>query len=125
MGPVKSTIMLHKKLLYLCISLLAPGSAMALEGDKALPAAAQRKVGYETDVLPILERSCYSCHKGVKHKGDFRLDRKSTALRGGESGKALRPGKSAESLLIRSSMGLMLLVFSCLCLFYYYLSAFR
>ncbi len=105
MSPAGSTIMLHKKLLYLCISLLATAPGLALEGDKALPAAAQRKVGYETDVLPILERSCYSCHQGVKHKGDFRLDRKSSALRGGESGKALVPGKSAESLLIHLVAG--------------------
>ncbi len=105
MGPVRSTSMLHKKILYLFTSLLAMGSALALEGDKALPAATGKKVSYEADVLPILERSCYSCHRGVKHKGDFRLDRKSSALRGGESGKALLSGKSAESLLIHLVAG--------------------
>ena len=85
--------MFHKKYLCLCFSLFAGVSALAGEGEKNLPPAAQRKVGYEADVKPILERSCYGCHAGVKHKGDFRLDRRSTALRGGESGKVLRPGK--------------------------------
>ena len=93
--------MFHKNLLYSSLSLFACVCALAGEGDKVLPPAAQRQVGYEADVKPIFERSCYGCHEGVKHKGDFRLDRKSTALRGGESGKALLPGESAESLLIR------------------------
>ena len=92
--------MFHKNLLYLSLSLFACVCALADEGDKALPPPAARKVSYETDVKPILERSCYRCHQGVKHKGDLRLDRKSAALRGGESGQVLLPGKSAESRLI-------------------------
>ena len=92
--------MFHKTLLGSSLSLLACVCAVAGEGDKTLPPAAVRKVSYETDVKPILERSCYRCHQGVKHKGDLRLDRKSAALRGGESGRVLLPGKSAESRLI-------------------------
>ena len=39
--------------------------------------------------------------------GEFRLDRKTDALRGGGSGvPAIVPGKSAESLLIRYVAGL-------------------
>ena len=92
--------MFHKTLLCSSLSLFACVCAVADEGDKTLPPAAARRVSYETDVKPILERSCYRCHQGVKHKGDLRLDRKSAALRGGESGRVLLPGKSAESRLI-------------------------
>jgi len=77
----------------------------AEDASAGLPPAVDRKVSYEADVKPLLERSCYRCHQGGKHKGDLRLDRKSAALRGGESGKVLLAGKSAESLLIHLVAG--------------------
>ena len=92
--------MFHKLILFLGAAFSAAVCLSAEEGAAGLPPAADRKVSYEADVKPLLERSCYRCHKGVKHKGDLRLDRKSAALRGGESGKVLLAGKSAESVLI-------------------------
>ncbi|MDE0737896.1 MAG: DUF1553 domain-containing protein [Planctomycetota bacterium] len=92
--------MFYKIILFLGAAFFAAVCLPAEEGAAGLPPAADRKVSYEADVKPLLERSCYRCHKGVKHKGDLRLDRKSAALRGGESGKVLLAGKSAESVLI-------------------------
>ena len=92
--------MLHKIILFLGAAFLSASGLRAEESSAGLPPAVDRKVSYEADVQPLLERACYRCHKGVKHKGDLRLDRKSAALRGGESGKVLLSGKSAESVLI-------------------------
>ena len=97
--------MFHKIILFLGAAFFAAACLPAEEGAVGLPPAVDRKVSYEADVKPLLERSCYRCHKGVKHKGDLRLDRKSAALRGGESGKVLLAGKSAESVLIHLVAG--------------------
>src|SRR5436190_5087251 len=70
-----------------------------------LPPATQRPVDYAKDIQPILAGSCYECHGGQKQKGSLRLDQKSAALKGGESGPVLVPGKSAESLLIQAVAG--------------------
>ena len=46
------------------------------------------------------------CHGPEKQKADLRLDLKAFAMRGGESGKVIEPGKSAESRLIHLVAGL-------------------
>jgi len=97
--------MFHKIIFFLCAAFFFAAGLRAEDVSPGLPPAADRKVSYEADVKPLLERSCYRCHQGVKHKGDLRLDRKSAALRGGESGKVLLAGKSAESVLIHLVAG--------------------
>jgi hypothetical protein len=65
-------------------------------------AADQPAVDYQRDVLPVLRESCYKCHDGRKRESGFRIDVRSAALRGGESGKpAIVPGHSAKSELVR------------------------
>ena len=59
---------------------------------------------YQRDVLPILSRRCYECH-AEKRKGGLRLDRRADALRGGDAGPVILPGKSRESRLIRFVSG--------------------
>ena len=63
------------------------------------PAAAT--VDFARDVRPILEANCYACHGPEKQKSDFRLDDRAAALRGGNEGKAIEPGKAGESDLIK------------------------
>ncbi len=50
-------------------------------------------------VAPILANHCLECHDSVVKEGGLDLSRKSAAFAGGESGKAIVHGKSAESLL--------------------------
>jgi mono/diheme cytochrome c family protein len=65
-------------------------------------AAADTKVDFERDIQPILAGRCYECHGEKKQKSEFRLDNKTDAMRGGESGKpAILPGNSAASPLIQ------------------------
>ena len=55
---------------------------------------------FEKEVRPLLAGRCLACHGPEKHKGDLRLDARSTALAGGGSGPAVVPGKPDESLLV-------------------------
>ena len=61
---------------------------------------------YLKDIQPLLAERCYQCHGLEKQKGGLRLDVKSKALEGGDSGVAILPGKGANSLLIKLISGL-------------------
>ncbi|MBI1785734.1 DUF1549 domain-containing protein, partial [Candidatus Sumerlaeota bacterium] len=63
-------------------------------------AAADKPVDFSRDVRPILQSRCYSCHGPEKQKNGLRLDSREALLAGGDTGPAVTPGKSAESLLI-------------------------
>jgi ankyrin repeat protein len=63
--------------------------------------APTRLVDYERDVKPILANNCYSCHGEEVQQSGLRLDRRQPALRGGDYGPVIVPGKSGESKLIR------------------------
>ena len=53
-------------------------------------------------VQPIFDAKCASCHGPEKQKGDFRLDQKDAALKGGKSGHAaIKPGDPMASHLIK------------------------
>ena len=54
---------------------------------------------FEQDVRPILSGKCFSCHGEKRQESGLRLDRRETALKGGDHGALLVPGKSAVSLL--------------------------
>ena len=58
-----------------------------------LPPASTRTVDYRRDVQPVLARNCYGCHGPQKQKGGLRLDRKTEALAGGDSGPSVRAGQ--------------------------------
>ncbi|HTU26071.1 MAG TPA: PSD1 and planctomycete cytochrome C domain-containing protein [Pirellulales bacterium] len=74
---------------------------------EAIPAAraaeastAADKIDFRRDVRPILAEHCFKCHGPEQQESDFRLDRRDEALRGGENGVAIVPGKAGESLLL-------------------------
>lgn len=58
-------------------------------------------VDFETQVRPILESACLSCHDEDSAEGDFRLDTSAAMLAGGGEGPAVVPGKPEESLLYK------------------------
>src|SRR5687768_17878450 len=58
-------------------------------------------VDFVRDVRPIFRDSCVSCHSAAKKKGQLRLDSRSAAMKGGMAGKAILPGKGAESPLVK------------------------
>src|SRR5437667_9878279 len=66
-----------------------------------MPPPANLKIDYEKDVQPILAQKCYSCHGEEVQQSGLRLDRRQPALRGGDYGPVIIPGKSTDSKLIR------------------------
>src|SRR6185436_18254089 len=85
--------------LLVLVLLLSP--AAVGQDDPAAAKLFQEKVG------PILTARCYKCHSAdaPKPKGGLRLDSRDAALKGGDTGPALVPGKPAESLLIKAVNG--------------------
>ena len=82
----------------------SPLAAGPLDLSK-IPPAADRKVDYIKDIQPIFEENCYKCHGKEKQESAFRLDEKSEALKGGDHGPDIVPGKGQESLLIHALTG--------------------
>jgi mono/diheme cytochrome c family protein len=78
--------------------LLFAAASVARGDGGATPTA---PVDFARDIKPVLEARCVSCHGPAKQRGGFRLDRKSDALKGGDSGPAIRPGKSNNSPLLQ------------------------
>jgi hypothetical protein len=55
--------------------------------------------GEFAEVAAILKRHCHACHGPQKQKSGLRLDRRADALKGGDSGPALKANDSNASLL--------------------------
>ncbi len=57
---------------------------------------------FERKIRPILVEHCYSCHssEGKQIEGGLRVDSREALRRGGESGPAVLPKQSSDSLLI-------------------------
>ena len=85
----------------LCLGLGYPA-----RGQKTLPPPADRTVDFDSDIRPLFQKFCDSCHGPQKQLSGFRLDREGDVLRGGDSGKAFEPGQSADSLLVKYIAGL-------------------
>ncbi len=78
----------------------------ALVGAQSSPSQAVPPVSFTTDVRPILERSCLSCHGDAVQMGKLDLRSREGALRGGTRGSDLIPGDSGGSRLYRRVAGL-------------------
>ncbi|MFO0808519.1 MAG: DUF1549 domain-containing protein [Gemmataceae bacterium] len=82
---------------------MTPTFAFLLLAPAADPPA--RKVDFAADVRPIFAKHCFACHGPSKQKSGFRLDVRADALAGGDGGKAILPGKAADSPLVRYVSG--------------------
>src|SRR5439155_26620538 len=60
-------------------------------------------VDFEKEILPVLKNNCLACHNQTKAKADLVLETPKTILKGGESGPAIVPGKSSDSLLLKAA----------------------
>jgi hypothetical protein len=57
---------------------------------------------FESKIRPLLAAKCYRCHGPEKQRGGLRLDSREAALRGGDSGPAVVPGKPKEGFLLQA-----------------------
>ena len=71
-----------------------------------LPPAATTTADYTRDIQPLFANHCLKCHGPEKQKGGLRLDVKLAALKGGDDGKVILPGRSADSRLVHLVAGL-------------------
>lgn len=87
-------------------------SAAAVAAETGAPAPAAKgiqithlqrttPVDFEKEVLPLLRNNCLACHNRTKAKADLVLESPADILKGGESGPAVVPKKSADSLLLK------------------------
>lgn len=78
----------------------------------AMPIAAQQPiaiatfnrdtpVSFEKEIVPIFQKNCLACHSASEANGELVLESPQAMLKGGDSGPAIVPGKSAESLLLQ------------------------
>jgi mono/diheme cytochrome c family protein len=72
-------------------------------GFMALPAIPAPVDGefFETRIRPMLVANCHGCHT-KQAMGGLRLDSREAALKGGQSGAVIVPGKPEDSLLIQA-----------------------
>jgi hypothetical protein len=63
------------------------------------------EVDYVRQVKPILTQHCFACHAALKQQSSLRLDTATSIKTGGDSGKAIIPGNSVDSLLIQAVKG--------------------
>ncbi|MBP86740.1 MAG: hypothetical protein CMJ64_08495 [Planctomycetaceae bacterium] len=89
----------------LLVIVSAPTTLYAADTTK-LPAAADSEIDFVQNVQPILRKTCYSCHGAEEQEAGLRLDIRSRAFEGGDGGKVILPGKSAESRIVMMVAGL-------------------
>jgi WD40 repeat protein len=87
----------------LCVAGLAADNAPGAK-EQAISIAELKRtdpVDFEREILPVLKNNCLACHNQTKAKADLILETPQTILKGGESGPAVVPGKSTESLILK------------------------
>jgi len=86
------------------IAFAASGLRIAGQSSPA-PTKPRAAVDFARDIAPIFQKSCLPCHSGEKPQGGLRLDTEAQILKGGQSGKAIIPGDSAKSQLVKRLIG--------------------
>src|SRR5437667_10979440 len=60
-------------------------------------------VDFAAEIVPLFRKNCLACHNATEAKGDLVLETPVAILKGGETGPAVVPGKSQESLLSKAA----------------------
>ena len=86
--------------LLILITGLVPGWLCAGE-----PPDPRRRRLLPATIKPVLSKRCYACHGALKQKAGLRLDTAALMKKGGDSGPAIEPGSSDDSLIIDAVTG--------------------
>jgi hypothetical protein len=87
--------LLSSKLLFVAIFIIVTACSFAYITQRS-------RIDFTTEVKPIINRSCITCHGGVRQKGGFSLLFRDEALAKTESGKyGIIPGDVGNSEMIR------------------------
>jgi len=87
------------------LSQFAAPEAHCAEGER-LPPPAQHEVDFHREILPILARRCVTCHAKGRDEGGLSIENRDALLIGGDSGEAVVPGRSGDSLMVHLVAGL-------------------
>lgn len=74
----------------------------SVDTSKLPPPSDKKGVTFETDIKPIFDKSCVKCHGPQKAKGKLHLDTLQGVTKGGEDGKVIESGDSAQSVLVQN-----------------------
>src|SRR6266545_2609478 len=85
--------------------LIVCGLGFALSSFPVARPHAQEPVSFAKDIKPIFEKSCWGCHSGATQLSKLDLSTRDGALKGGEHGPAIVPGKADDSRLYRLVAG--------------------
>lgn len=85
--------------LVLLLGIGSPGWAADPQDKK--PPADQGIIDFDDDIRPIFETSCLRCHGPERPRSHFRLDNRESALKGGNDGVDILPGRGAGSPLLQ------------------------
>jgi len=78
-----------------CLGILMLSPAAGVAADK---------IDFVQEIKPILESACVSCHGPEKPKSELRLDTRAGAVKGGDGGPSLVPGKPQDSSLYKTTI---------------------
>ncbi len=93
----KSHLIMNWKILGLSLTL----GSLALLTYLFLPAFSSPEVDFNTEIRPILNKRCMSCHGGVKRSGGLSFITRAEALEAGDTGHpAIVPGLADSSELV-------------------------
>jgi mono/diheme cytochrome c family protein len=84
---------------------LLAGAALLAATSRAQGPEPAAGVDFARDVEPIFQTRCIRCHGPDRQEKGLRLDTWTGALRGGEDGPVIRPGRSADSPLVQRLLG--------------------
>jgi hypothetical protein len=87
------------------LSVIAIAAETLADDPPALPPPAAHKVDFHREILPILANRCATCHAIGRSEGGFSIETRTALLADSDSGKAVVPGKSGESLLVKMVAG--------------------
>src|SRR3989442_16012739 len=68
--------------------------------------SAQELVSFTKDIQPILQANCWACHGQAVQLSKLDLRTRDAAVKGGDRGAAIVPGRADESRLYRLVAGL-------------------
>lgn len=92
----------HGMALLLATAMMWPMARITSAND---PTTAPRTVDFSTDIQPIFETRCFSCHGATRQRGGLRLDSPAFIQTGGESGPILAAGEASNSLIVQHILG--------------------
>ncbi len=98
---------MSNRVVSVAIALLAAGPVGAfLRAQSAQAPPPVAPISFATDIQPIFERRCLSCHGETMQGGKFDLRSRDSALQGGTRGSDVVPGSAEQSRVYRRIAGL-------------------